>query len=222
MSVVPKKSLEKIQWYENHIPTWETNFAAIGTTSAAVAALETKTQAARTAFDAQKVAQDAAKAATETYAQAVDQMSIVGSAILDQIRAAAKVTGPGVYPLAQIPAPATPTPVGAPGKPTDFAVELLVNGALSLKWKCNNPAGCTNVQYMVWRKIGTGEFAFIGGCGSREFVDGTVPVGSAHITYQMQATRSTAVGPWAQFNVNFGTGSNTAVVTEAAPVKIAA
>jgi hypothetical protein len=42
----------------------------------------------------------------------------------------------------------------------------------------------------------------------------------------MQAVRSTAVGEWAQFNVNFGVsgagGTMTAMVTESVPAKIAA
>jgi hypothetical protein len=40
------------------------------------------------------------------------------------------------------------------------------------------------------------------------------------VTYQIQAVRSTAVGPWAQFNVNFGVssgGAMTASVTEQPP-----
>jgi predicted secreted protein len=94
------------------------------------------------------------------------------------------------------------------GKSYEFTVHLEENGTLTFKWKCNNPVGCTGVQYQVWRKIGMGEFEYIGGCGSKLFIDNTVPAGSANITYQMQATRSTAVGPWAQFNVNFGVNGN--------------
>jgi hypothetical protein len=45
---------------------------------------------------------------------------------------------PNVYVLAQIPAPATPGVTPPPGTPFDFTVGLLQNGALELKWKCNN------------------------------------------------------------------------------------
>jgi hypothetical protein len=44
------------------------------------------------------------------------------------------------------------------------------------------------------------------------------------MTYQIQAVRSTSVGPWALFNVNFGVSSDGAIttsVTEWAPAKIA-
>jgi hypothetical protein len=64
---------------------------------------------------------------------------------------------------------------------------------------------------------------YLGGCGPKQFTDRTIPAGVSGVTYQMQAVRSTAVGPWAQFNVNFGTvASSGPVVTEGAPVKIAA
>jgi len=59
-------------------------------------------------------------------------------------------------------------------------------------------------------------------------VDATIPAGSSQVTYQMQAVRSTAAGPWAQFNVNFGTGAGagagamSAAVVETAEIKRAA
>ena len=38
-------------------------------------------------------------------------------------------------------------------------------------------------------------------------MDATVPGGATCLTYQLQAARSTAVGNFAQFIVNFGTNS---------------
>jgi len=229
MSVVPQKTVDKIQFFEDHIAPWTTNATAIGTTTTAVTALDTKTQAARDSYTAQQVAQAVAKAATETLKQAVAEMATSGSAIIDQIRAAAKNTGDGVYPLAQIPAPATPSPVGAPGQPNNFAVELAADGALTINWKCANPVGCVGTIYQVWRRTtADGEFAYLGGTGERKFVDATIPAGSSQVTYQMQAVRSTAAGPWAQFNVNFGTGAGagagamSAAVVETAEIKRAA
>lgn len=205
MSVVPHKLVERVQFYEDHIAIWTANATAIGTTAVAVTALETKTQAARDAYDAQQVAQAAARAATETYHQAVAEMSIAGSAIIDQIRSAAKTTGPSVYPLAQIPAPAVPSPVGAPGECTNFTTQLLATGELQTRWKANNPVGCTGVIYRVLRRIGSGAFEQVGSVGEKKFVDSTIPAGTASVTYQIQGVRSTSAGPWTQFNVNFGT-----------------
>ena len=100
---------------------------------------------------------------------------------------------------------ATPTPVGPPGTPTDFNVQLLVDGTLVLTWKCQNPTGSVGTLYQLNRKVDAEtEFTYIGGVGTKKFTDATVPAGAKTITYQIQAVRSTAVGEPAQFNVNFG------------------
>jgi hypothetical protein len=87
-----------------------------------------------------------------------------------------------------------------------------------------NPAAGT--VYQVGRRIGgAGEFTYCGGAGAKKFLDETIPAGSSQVTYQIQAVRSTAVGEWAQFNVNFGIGTGGAMttsVTESSPTKIAA
>src|SRR4051794_26727586 len=140
-SIVPNTVTDKISFYENHTTPWSANAVAIGTTATAVTDLTTKTTAARAAFNAQQAAQDAAKAATLTLKNALDAMAIAGSNIIQQIRTKAATAGDSVYVLAQIPAPATPSPVGAPGTPMDFKVSLGADGALTLQWKCSNPAG---------------------------------------------------------------------------------
>lgn len=120
---------------------------------------------------------------------------------------------------------ATPTPRPAPGMPTDFRVELFQNGSIGLKWKCANPAGAPGPVYQVWRRTGTtGEFICLGGAGERRFLDGTVPAGAASVTYRIQAARSTAVGPWADFTVSFGVtsgGTMTASVESVPALKAA-
>lgn len=121
---------------------------------------------------------------------------------------------------------ATPTPVPPPGTPSNFRVELFEDGSLQLKWKCNNPNGAKGTLYQVYRRTSAeGEFTYLGGSGDRKFLDATIPAGSSQVTYQIQGVRSTAVGPWAQFNVNFGvtpSGTMTATVESATPVKKAA
>ncbi len=122
---------------------------------------------------------------------------------------------------------ATPQPLGSLGKPSDLAVSLQETGALDLSWKCSSPRA-SGMTYQVYRRIGAdGAFEYLGGTGEKKFTDNTLPAGSAQVTYQIQAVRSTAVGPWAQFNVNFGVGGGsgtalTAKITEGKPVKIAA
>ena len=134
-----------------------------------------------------------------------------------------------MYPLAQIPAPAVPSPVGPPGTPFDFTVALQQTGAVTLRWKCNNPVGASGTVYEVRRRVGgTGTFGFLANVGTRSFTDETIPGGSNGVTYQITATRSTRRGTPAQFNVNFGIGGDGltfATVTaegENAPMKMAA
>ena len=229
MGVMPTSKVGKIEFCENHITPWTTNAVAIGTTAGAVTALGTLTTAARAAFNAQQVAFDAARDATNNFNLAVAAMNNAAVDIIKQVRAKAATAGNGVYSLASIPVPATPSPIAPPGQPFEFKVILDSSGALQLKWKCNNPAGSTGTIYQVWRRIGgSGEFIYQGGTGTRDFIDATVPAGSAQVTYQIQGVRSTTVGPWAQFNVNFGVsggaggGMMIASVTEGKPAKIAA
>jgi hypothetical protein len=119
---------------------------------------------------------------------------------------------------------AQPTPGALPGEPTRLRVELSAIGTLGLKWSCTNPPTTRGTVYQIWRKIGGGEFVYLGMTGRKRFVDETLPAGSSSIMYQIQAMRSTVAGPCATFNVNFGvTGSaKSASVVPAGPVKMAA
>jgi hypothetical protein len=219
---MPNDKLAKIGFCENHAPVFSANAVAIGTTSAACTDLTTKTVAARTAYNAQQSAQQTAKAATSSYVEAVRVMAQAAQAIIDQVRVKAATAGNGVYDLAQIPAPAAPTPLGPLGKPSDFTCELDQDGGLDLKWKNTNPAGASGVVYQIWRRFGAvGQFDYLIGTGFKKYTDDTVPAGTAQVQYKIQAVRSTSVGPVALFIVNFGAAGST-TVTEMSPVKMAA
>jgi hypothetical protein len=206
-SILPKGAVDRVTFFENHNDTWSTNAVAIGTTAAAVTALTTLTTAARDAYNAQQLAQDQAKAATQTFKDAVAAMSSSGTDIIKQIKAKAAVDGNSIYTLALLPVPAIPAPMPAPGQPTDFSIDLSQGGTLTLKWKCANPPGSQGTMYQVSRRVGTaGEMLIIGASGSKQFIDETVPAGSASVTYRIVAIRSTAQGPEALFTVNFGVG----------------
>jgi len=209
MGVVPKKPIERVQFYENHIAPWTTNTVAIGLASPDVVDLGTKTTAARAAYDAQQVALDAAKNATQAFYDAVALLSQAGAAAVKKIRAKAAMSGNSVYTLAVIPPPPTPAPRPAPGTPSNLKVELNGDGSLMLKWKCPNPPGAAGTIYQIFRRVGTSgtDFTYLGGTGQRSFMDTTVPGGATCLTYQLQAARSTAVGNFAQFIVNFGTNT---------------
>lgn len=120
----------------------------------------------------------------------------------------------------------TPTPLDSLGQATDFGASLDATGALNLKWKCVSPRG-TGMTYQIWRlNSPDAEWEYLGGTGEKKWLDDTLPAGSSRITYQIQATRSTAKGPWAAFNVTIGVGGGSSAlkttITQGKAVKIAA
>jgi hypothetical protein len=226
--ILPKAAIDRVTFFENHTADWAANAVAIGTTTTAVTALTTKTTAARAAYNAQQLAQAQAKAATQTFKDAVAAMTTAGSDIIKQVKAKAATDGNSIYALALLPVPALPSPVPAPGTPSNFAVELRGDGSLVLSWKCANPAGSQGTIYQVSRRLGgSGDFSVIGASGKKEFTDETLPAGSgsAPVTYQIVAIRSTVAGAPAQFTVNFGVaaggGGEMTASVESAP-KLAA
>jgi hypothetical protein len=208
MGLLPENHAERIAFFTSRTTLWTTNATAIGTTSTAVTAVSTAATAASAALAAQIEALNTAKAATQTLFNAMDVLTNAGMVVIEQVRTKSRTAGDAVYPLANIPVPATPTPKPPPGQPTDLKVLLTQTGAFDMKWKCPNPPGAQGTVYNIFRRVGdTGEFAFIGGSGVREFTDETVPSGAALIMYKIQAVRSTSVGPYATFNVFIGTGA---------------
>jgi len=231
MPIVPPKKEEKVAFYNSKTTVWSANAVAIGTTTTAVTDLTTKVTAATTKLAAALAAKEAAKNATADADLAVRDMAHAGAAIIQQIKAKAAVTGDSVYILAQIPAPATPTPVPPPGTPTDFKAALNPDGSLKLTWKCPNPAGAAGTIYQIARRLGTGgsgaPFTPLTSVGARSLTDPTVPAGTAAVTYRITAVRSTTIGLAAEFTVNFATGASgemvaSVVAEEAVAPKLAA
>ena len=228
MSIVPSTDIGRITFYEAHIAPWSLIPAQIGLLSSDCVSLASLILNARKTYNEQQVALEAAKAATLTMHNAVLKMHALGAADIAKIKAYAEATSnPNVFPLAQIPAPATPSPVGPPGTPTSFNVSLTQDGFVTLKWKCNNPSGASGTVYEVRRRVGTTNmFAYLGTEGRKSFTDETLPSGSLGVTYMITAIRSTKRGTPAQFNVNFGVGGDgmafASVTDVTMPVKMAA
>jgi hypothetical protein len=218
MAIVPKKIPERIQFYQQRVTQWTDNATAIGLTAGEMTTMSARVTAAANALAAQLTAQQAAKDATIVLHNAVLLLGDYGATLIKQIKAKAGQAGPGVYALASIPAPAIPSPVAPPGTPYKFEVVLQQDGSMQLKWKCDNPKGSSGTVYQVWRRIEpSSDYAYLGGVGEKQFTNATLPKGASMITYQIQAVRSTAVGQWGEFNVNFGVtsgGTMTASVTE--------
>ena len=223
MKVVPRKNVDKVAFYEAHLSPWTTNAATLKVDPALLTDLDTKTTAARDAHEAMLAAQQAARAATATFNAAVKTMAGTGSAVISQIRSTADVSGDSIYDLAQIPAPAAPSPVAAPGTPYKFETVVKGDGSIKFTWKCDNPAGASGTIYQIYRSFaGSTSYDYVGGVGAREFTDLTIPVGTTQVTYKIQAIRSTAAGDWATHNVFFGSNAGGQTVEQAQPLKMAA
>jgi hypothetical protein len=121
---------------------------------------------------------------------------------------------------------AVPAPKPPPGTASNFKVTLLGDGSVQVTWRANNPPRLTGTMWQVWRRFDSvSEFSYLCASGEKRFVDASIPAGTTQVTYQLQGVRSTAAGPWVQFNVSFGqagTGAGTASVVETKVTKMAA
>ena len=208
MSILPHTRLGKVEWAEDHIGPFTTNASIIGLTSGQCTTMGTKTSNARSKYEAQRAAINAAKAATQDFYDAVADLSEFCADLLKDVKAAG-ATNPAVFPLAEIPAPATPTPIPAPSKPSDFRVEILENGALKTSWKCTTARGAGGTVYQIRRRVGgdTQPYVFIATVGEKQFTDATLPLNSGPVSYEIVAIRSTSSSNPAVFTVTFGTGA---------------
>ena len=209
MAVLPGGKAARIEFAEERLDKWTANAAVLGIAPEVIDAFTTKVTVARNALTAQGIAKNAAKSATITYHNAVDDMSDLLSDLVKQIKTKADVDkNPALYALADIPAPADPTPVPQPGTPYAFKATLKPDGTLRLDWKCDNPTNAVGVIYHISRFMPeTGEYKFLGGNGEKWFIDLTVPAGQPSVKYRVRAARSNSVGDSNEFIVNFGVGA---------------
>ncbi len=206
MSVLPKDRLQLIQFCETHIPVWESTPTAIGLTAAQVTALNDLTNGAREAYNQAQSARAASKAATTAYNNEVASMRSKAADLVRQIKAYAQLQNnpDTIYAIAQIPPPAAPAPVPAPGVPEKIEVTLESTGAVTLSWEAVNAAASSGAFFTVARKLpGQSVFTSIGGApGSTSesrrmtFTDNTVPTSAAGVgvQYVIQGQRGTTVG----------------------------
>lgn len=210
MSIVPQKSLERLEFYETHVDPWTTNAVAIGITSAAATAISVACGNTRTAYKAALAARQASKTATQAFHDELAALHTLGMQAIELIKHKAQSTNdPSVYTLAEIPAPATPSALPPPGTPFDFRVGIEQGGAISLKWKCQNPKGSQGTLYEVRRQAQgapAGSWVFAGATGKREFLDTTLPssLAATGVNYEVVGVRSSTRGVAAIFSVRFG------------------
>ena len=218
MSAVPRKIDAKIRYFETHVGRWGEHASEIGSSPETIAALAASTAAARQAYVAQQLAQQAARMATQAMKHAVAEMSKRGALVVQQVRATASTGGDGVYELAGVTPVAKRSPIGPPGMPTNFQVELQAIGILTLRWQCKNPRGSKGTQYRICRDdTGTGAaFQVLGMVGVKRYVDEALPAGLTSVLYKVQALRSTRKGDATLFRVSMGGAAKLPTVQRAA------
>lgn len=196
------------EWCQSHVDTFVSHASTIGLTTAQATAFKTAVINAIDADASQVAAKEAAKAATTTANTAVSALRRSAADTVRLIKAFAESTNnPAVYATAQIPPPATPSPLPPPGKPTDMNVAIApATGAITLKFKCTNPAGAAGTAYIIRRRVGSsGPFEFVGVTGKKSFTDSTFIAGPDTVSYTVQAQRSDSAGPISDILViNFG------------------
>ena len=211
MPILPDTRTGKLMFFRTRLPVWDENRDLIGLDPAEIAELEARTEAARAACDAAYAARQTAQSATLAWHAKAAQLAEYGSNLIQKIKAtASSAGGTSVYTAALIPPPADPSPLGEPGTPTGFRVQLYDgSGALKLTWKCKHPAGSQGTLYAIRRSVNNGNFVFLDTVGKKKFVDDTLPPGSANVVYEITAVRSTRRGQPARFNVNLGVAGGT-------------
>lgn len=218
MSVFPTRVQDLLDFSEQHATVWLANATAIGISSSQATAFKAAALAARTAWNAQIAAEEARRIAVVTQQSAVQALRGVGGDTVRLIRAFAEVqpSPETVYNLAQIPAPAAPSPAGPPGTPENFKATLNPGGSVTIRWKCKNPAGTTGTVYQVSRRIGgpAGAYVVVGAVGTKKFTDATIPAGAGVVDYIVLGQRAEFVGPASSpFTVQFGQSGEQLTIT---------
>jgi hypothetical protein len=215
-----------LAWCEAHSTIFNDHAAAIGMSPAAALEFKNAHSKAVASEAARVAAKQYAKTATMTATGDVAELRRLAGDAVRTIRAFAENSANPlvVYALAEIPAPAKPTPVAPPAQPTNLGVEIVpATGELTLRWKCSNPPGSSGTSYIVRRRLSTAApWEFVGVIGTKFFTDTTFTAGPDAVMYTVQGQRSNVPGPLSEaLLVSFGRtpmGGFTAAGTSAGPV----
>ncbi|HYF15492.1 MAG TPA: fibronectin type III domain-containing protein [Phycisphaerales bacterium] len=185
-------------WCRAHTAVFADNAPAIGLTPAQAAAYAEAVAAAEAALGAQEEARLAYAAATAAAEREVTALRDATAGMVRSVRTFAENGGGNaVYQLAQVPAPRGPSPLLAPGQPTNLSAALVASsGALEIRWKSNNPRSAVGTSYIVRRRLSpAAAFEFVGVAGTKRFVDASLPAGLRTVQYTVQGQRAGAAGP---------------------------
>ena len=205
--------LDFLNWAIEHGQVFDDQEANIGLTASQVAAFRAATTAAQATETTRGNAEAVARAATNDNNAAFAALKRQAATCVRSIKTFAENNNnPNVYSLAQIPPPADPSAVPPPGQPTNLTVDLdSTTGAITLRWKANNPKGAAGTSYIVRRRLPAdpqGNFTFIGVTGVKKYTDNTFTAGPDAVQYTIQGQRSDKAGPESGiFTVSFGRNS---------------
>ncbi|HEV7302173.1 MAG TPA: hypothetical protein VGN72_22740 [Tepidisphaeraceae bacterium] len=214
---IPRSDVLLAPYVTNWHARIATGFATYGLRSeqaAAFAAVYAPWDAAWTAMVASRSAGIRSESETSNKDSAKAQMLPVLRELYAIVQASRTVSDGDKHLLGVTVRSSGRAPLAAPGPLSNFTAEINGDGSLTIRWAASNPAGAHGTMYQVWRRVGAvGPLVYCGATGSKSYTDAAVPAGAVGVMYQVQAVRSTAVGPWTQFNVNFAAGGSGAVST---------
>ncbi|MDQ7014530.1 MAG: hypothetical protein Q9O74_11630 [Planctomycetota bacterium] len=207
MAELPNDILGKLEYFEQHIPIWAADPAAIGLTAAQIADITSLTGAMRISYNNAQAARADSKSKTVLQREALGSMLGLGTALIATIKAFADASGngPAVFAAAQIDPANTPAPTDPPVVATDFITSLKNSGAIEIAWKGTTANG---TYYTIHRKLDTEtDFSLIGNASDREFTDATIPAGTPRATYYLITHRDNQnSGQSEHVTVNLGVG----------------
>lgn len=217
---IPTDDATFIAWARQRANQWaggQSGPPEIGLDPTEVASFEAKTAAAEAAYQAKIKAASDAKDATAAKNVTFAALRREASSDLARIDAFADTAGgPGVYPLAGIPEPKTPSERTAPDAPTDLRTTVETDGSIELTFKATTGGGAT---YLVQRRTTSIEgvestYEFVGFADDeKRYTDNAVPDGIRSVGYRVAARLSS--GPQSAWSVTrtvpFGSQNNSPV-----------
>lgn len=204
---------DQIVWFENHIAAWQASPTSYGTNAAAVTNLATAIVAARTAYNNAQLARQAAKNATVGQDEQVANMLTIGRDLVGVMKSFIENSNnPALWAQAGLVPDSAPGTSPSPNAPYQLNANLDSQGNVIVKWKTSQPAGVSGVIYSIRRSVDMGQgdagYVLLDSVGGKEFIDTTVPVGAASVSYAVQAKRGTQVSGWSEaLTVKFGRAS---------------
>jgi len=185
MAELPNDILGKLEYFEQHIPVWASDPAAIGLTAQQVIDITSFTGAMRVSYNNAQAARAESKSKTVLQRDALGSMVGLGTALIATIKAFADASGagPAVYAAAQIDPANTASPIDPPVVATEFITSLHNSGAIEINWKGTVANG---TYYTIHRKLDSEtNFSLIGNASDRYFKDSTIPAGTPRATYYL-------------------------------------